>query len=322
MGTGFGRRAALPDYAAQAAALSKSAGAPVKVVWTREDDLQHDYYRPASLHRLSAAVDADGAPVAWTHRVIAPSISEFLFNRRENGEPDIVDGADAPYAFQHSRLDYHIAPTGVPIGWWRSVYNSQNAFAVEAFFDELAALARRDPLELRLALLAKDSPQHRATLEMAAEKAGWGKPQPSGITRGVALHKCFGTCVAQVAEVSLEKTGPRVHRVVAVVDCGTVVNPDGVAAQMQGAIAMGLSAALHGEITIDKGRVRQDNFTDYPVVMLDAMPKVEVYTISSKLPPQGVGEPGLPPIAPAFANAIFAATGTPVRRLPVRITGS
>ncbi len=323
LGTGFGRRAALLDFASQAVEISKAVAAPVKLVWTREDDIQHDYYRPASFHRFAAALDDAGKPVLWTHRLVAPSISDYFFHNSTDGKAeDIVDGADAPYEFDHYRLDYHMARTGVPIGWWRSVYNSQNAFVSEAFFDEVAALAGKDPVELRLSLLGKESPQHRATLELAAEKAGWGKPALSGLTRGAAVHKSFGTCVAEIAEVSLEKNVPRVHRVVCVVDCGTVVDPDGVVAQMQSGIVYGLSAALKGEITIDKGRVQQDNFSDYPVIMLDEMPQVEVYILPSNLPPQGTGEPGLPPIAPAVANAIFAATKKPVRRLPIRNLGT
>ncbi len=317
LGGGFGRRA-IPDFAVEAALVARAARAPVQVVWTREDDMRQDLYRPASRHELRAGLDAAGTLVAWHHRVRAPSISAQLFGRRE-GRPDVVEGAVAvPYAARAVLVDCVTPAVGLRVGWWRSVYSSQNAFAEECFIDECAAAAGRDPVAFRRALL-EGHPRLRGVVDLAAEKAGWGSPLPAGRGRGLACHSSFGSWVAEVAEVSVERGAVRVHRVVAAIDCGHVVNPDTVEAQVESAVVYGLSAALRGEITLEAGRVREGNFDDYQPLRMDEMPAVEVHVVKSSEAPGGVGEPGLPPIAPAAANALFAATGRRLRRMPLRM---
>jgi isoquinoline 1-oxidoreductase beta subunit len=321
LGGGFGRRFEL-DFIIEALETSKAVGVPVKVIWSREDDIRHAQYRPASLHRFRAGVDAAGRPVAWTHRIVAPSIMARVFpNMVQNGlDGEAVEGGiEMAYAIPNIHVDYALTDTGIPVGFWRSVNNSFNAFAVETFIDELAAAARTDPYEYRRALLA-NAPRHRGVLELAATKAGWGTPLPAGRARGIAVHKSFESFVAEVAEVSVSSAGEvRVHRVVCAVDCGMFVNPDTIEAQMQSAIVYGLTAALKGAITIDRGRVQQSNFHDYEMLRMSEMPVVEVHIVPSSDDPGGVGEPGTPPIAPAVANAIFALTGKPVRKLPIRL---
>ena len=320
LGGGFGRRFEL-DFIQEALETSKAAGGvPVKVIWSREDDIRNAQYRPANFHRMRAGLGADGRPVAWTHRIVAPSIMARVFpNNVQNGlDGEAVEGGVAmPYAVPNVHVDYVLTDTGIPVGFWRSVNNSYNAFAVETFIDELAAAAQVDPFEYRRGLLA-NAPRPRGALELAAAKAGWGTPPPAGRSRGIAVHKSFESYVAQVAEVSVSPTGDvRVHRVVCAVDCGMYVNPDTIEAQMQSAIVFGLTAALKGAITIDKGRVQQGNFNDYEMLRLAEMPVVEVYIVPSTEAPGGVGEPGTPPIAPAVCNAIFAATGKRLRKLPI-----
>jgi isoquinoline 1-oxidoreductase beta subunit len=319
LGGGFGRRL-MWDFVAEAAHISKAVGAPVKVVWTREDDMHHDFYRPASYHRLAAGIDDDGQLVAWTHRIVAPSISAQVFGERnQQNRPDAVDGAaQLPYLIPNVLVDYVMANTAVPVGWWRSVYNSQNPFANECFLDEIAHAAGADPFELRRRLLPENS-RLRGVLEHAAIAACWSQPPAKGRGRGVACHFSFGSFFAQVAEVSVDNAGHvRVHRIVCALDCGPIVHPDLIQSQVESAIAFGLSAALKGEITIDKGRVQQSNFDDYPMLTMDEMPEVEVHIIPSTEAQGGIGEPGLPPVAPAVCNAIFAATGKRLRRLPIR----
>jgi isoquinoline 1-oxidoreductase subunit beta len=321
LGGGFGRRAE-QDFITEAVELSKGAGAPVQVTWTREDDMQHDFYRPAALTKLTAGLDADGWPVAWKCRVVSPSFIERYFpGAVKNGlDTSAVEGVvESEYAISNFFCDYVLTETGVPVGPWRSVGNSQNGFITECFMDELARAAGKDPFEFRRKLLEK-APRHRGVLELATEKAGWGKPLPAGQSRGIAVVESFGSFVAEVAEVSFNKNSGevKVHRVVCVVDCGRHVNPDIVAAQMESGIVYGLTAALKGQITIDKGRVEQGNFNDYEMLRLNEMPKVEVHIVPSNEAPGGCGEPGTPPIAPAVCNAIFAATGKPIRRLPIR----
>jgi isoquinoline 1-oxidoreductase beta subunit len=313
LGGGFGRRFN-QDFVEDAVEASKAAGAPVKVVYSREDDIAHDFYRPISTVRLTAQLDANGAPIVWQARVASPPTMPPA-----KGQIDAaaVEGfANLPYAIPNILVDAHNPDLGVPCGFWRSVGSSQNGFFVEGFMDELAAAAGKDPVEYRLALLEK-SPRHKRVLEMAAEKSGWGTPLPAGRARGVAMVESFGTFVAEVAEVSIEKGFPRVHRVVVVMDCGPVVNPDIVAAQVEGAIVMGLSAALYEEITIDGGKAVQTNFDSYRLLGLREMPVVEVHLVPSTEPVTGVGEPATPPIAPAVVNAIAVLTGKRIRRLPL-----
>lgn len=320
LGGGFGRRSE-QDFIADAVQLSKAMDAPVQVLWTREDDLQHDYYRPATYNRFSAALDAEGVPVAWRHDIAGPSIFSRVVPHAVEGGIDrtsVEGAANIPYAIPNIEVTYTIVDPGVPVGFWRSVGSSQNAYVTESFMDELAAAGGKDPVELRQRLLS-EKPRHRGVLELAADKAGWGQDLPEGCYRGIAVAESFGSFVAQVAEISIDNDGAvRVDRVVCAVDCGMTVNPDTIEAQMQSGIVYGLTAALMGEITINKGHVVQNNFNDYPILRMDQMPKIEVHIVKSEQLPGGVGEPGTPPIAPAVTNAVFAATGTPLRRLPIR----
>jgi isoquinoline 1-oxidoreductase beta subunit len=318
-GGAFGRRL-IQDFVREAVQISKAVAAPVKLIWTREDDTHHGWYRPASRHLMSAGLDALGRVVAWKHRVVAPSIAATVSGADERAAAyEATDGAaNLPYAIPNIRVDYCMANTAVPVCWLRSVYNTQTPFANECFLDELIHAIGKDPYEFRMELL-QDHPRHKGVLELAATNAGWGEPLPEGRYRGIAVHYSFYTYVSQVAEISVNDDGTvKVHRVVCAVDCGRVVNPDGVTAQMEGGIVMGLTAALKGAITIEDGRVVQSNFHDYPLLVISEMPEIEVHLVTSTENPTGVGEPGLPPIAPALANAIFAATGKRIRRLPIR----
>jgi isoquinoline 1-oxidoreductase beta subunit len=321
LGGGFGRRAE-QDFVSEAVEISKGTGAPVQVTWSREDDIQNDFYRPAAYTKIIAGLDADGWPVAWKSRIVGPSImSRFFPGSVKNGldESSVEGQANAKYGIPNFLVEYALTDPGVPVGFWRSVGNSHNGFITECFVEELAKAGGKDPFEFRRKLLA-NAPRHRGVLELAAEKAGWGKPLPAGRTRGIAVVESFGSYVAEVAEVSVNRSSGevKVHRVVCAVDCGRYVNPDTVAAQMEGSIVFGLTAALKGQITIAKGRVEQSNFHDYEMLRLNETPKTEVHIVLSNEPPGGVGEPGTPPIAPAVCNAIFAATGKPIRRLPIR----
>lgn len=324
MGGGFGRRFEM-DWVIDSIRVSKAIGRPVQVVWTREHDLQHDNYRPASHHVLRGGLDAQGKLVAWTHRVVAPSIiawhaPKVLPPGSAAAADEALDGAaDLAYAIPNLRVDYCPISTPVPVGWWRSVFASQTCFANETFLDEVARAAGRDPVELRRDLLAA-SPRHLAVLNLAADKAGWGSPMAAGRGRGIAIHKFFSDAiVAEVAEVTVGERGLRVDRVVCAIDCGLALDPRNVAAQMEGGIVYGLSAALKGAITLEGGRVKQSNFHDYPVLRMSEMPTVEVHIVESAEAPHGVGEPAVPPLAPAVANAVAMATGKSVHRLPLAL---
>jgi len=320
LGGGFGRRGE-QDFVAEAVELARQTGVPVKVVWTREDDMQHDFYRPATLNQMSAAVDGEGTLVAWQHVMSGASIfARVRPNALKNGidRTSVEGAANVPYAIPNVQVTWAMENGIVPVGFWRSVGSSQNAFVTECFLDEVAKAAGKDPFEYRRALLALQ-PRHLGVLELAAQKAGWGSPLPAGRARGIAVAEAFGSYCAQVAEVSIEQGKVRVHRVVCAIDCGIVINPDTVTAQMESGIVYGLTAALYGEITIRNGRVQQSNFHDYPLLRIDEMPSIEVHIVKNIESPGGVGEPGTPPIAPAVANAVHALTGKPVRRLPIRL---
>ena len=320
IGGGFGRRLEV-DGVIRAVQIAKDVDGPVKVVWTREEDIQHDMYRPYWFDRISAGLDEQGKPVAWDHRFAGSSvIARWLPPAFNNGlDPDTTEGAiDLAYALPNMHVEYvRVEPPGIPTAFWRSVGPSHNVFVTESFMDELAAAAKQDAVAYRQALLDK-SPRARAVLELAAEKAGWGQPLPHGIGRGVSLQFVFGTYLAQVAEVEVSKDGAvRVRRVVCAVDCGTVVNPDTVRAQIQSAIIFGVTAALYGKITLKDGRVEQTNFDTYQILRINEAPAIEVHIVQSFEPPGGMGEAGTSAIAPAVTNAIFAATGKRLRKLPV-----
>jgi len=320
IGGGFGRRLEI-DGVTRAVQIAMQVEGPVKVVWTREEDIQHDMYRPCFFDRLSAGLDGNGMPVAWNNRFAGSSIiARWLPPGFNNGlDPDTTEGAiDLVYALPNVHVEYvRVEPPGIPTAFWRSVGPSHNVFVTESFIDELAVAAKQDPVAYRRALLDK-SPRAKAVLELAAEKAGWGRPLPERVGRGVSVQFVFATYLAQVAEVEVAKDGAvRVRRVVCAVDCGTVVNPDTVRAQIQSAVIFGITAALHGEITLKGGRVEQSNFHDYQMLRMSETPAIEVYIVDSSEPPGGMGEAGTSAITPAVTNAIHAATGTRVRKLPV-----
>lgn len=325
LGGGFGRRAnPTSDFVTDAVEVANGEDVPVKTIWTREEDIQCGYYRPMYVHKLSASLDASGMPQAWHQRIVGQAISQGTvlepYMMKDGLDMSSVEGAvHMPYAIPHRRIESHNADKTLSVLWWRSVGHTHTGFVNESFLDEVAHAGGKDPFELRRELLAND-PRLLAVLELAAEKAEWGKRLPEGRARGIAARKSFESYVAEVAEVSLDDDGQvRVHRVVCAVDCGIVVNPWNVEAQIQSAIVYGLSAALYGELTLAKGRIQQSNFHDYEVLRMVRMPQVEVHLIKSDEPPTGIGEPGLPPLAPAVTNALFALTGKRIRKLPIRL---
>jgi isoquinoline 1-oxidoreductase beta subunit len=319
LGGGFGRRFA-QDFVIAAVQVSKAVGAPVKVIYTREDDMRGLHYRPASVVRVRGGLDGAGKPALLDARVACPSVMQASGMGPPTGlDESSVEGLrEWPYATPHVHVEWAQHEPGVGVWFWRSVGNSQNAFFAESFIDELAHAAKQDPFAYRRELLAQH-PRHRAVLELAAAKAGWGSPLPKGRARGIAVCESFESYVAEVVEASLRPDGtPRIHRVVCAVDCGMTVNPGIVRRQVQSAVIFGLSAALHGEITLEAGRVQQKNFDDYPVVRIDEAPPIEVHLVESSEKPTGIGEPATPPLAPALGNALFALTGKRVRRLPFK----
>jgi isoquinoline 1-oxidoreductase beta subunit len=325
LGGGFGRRAnPQSDFVVEAVHVAKAVGAPVKVVWTREDDMQGGWYRPAFLHAIAGGIDSSGNAVSWRSRLVGQSIFagtmfESLMKGKEY-DPASVEGVDdLPYAIPNLAVESHKADVKVPVQWWRSVGHSHTGFATECFIDELATLAQKDPYQFRRALLPKH-PRHLAVLDLAAQKAGWGKPLSKGRGRGIAVHFAFESYNAQVAEVSVEDGKIRVHRIVSAVDCGHYVNPGIIAAQLEGGAIFGASAALFQELTFENGRLQQTNFHTFPMMRMNECPEIETHIVESNEKSGGIGEPGVPCTAPAIANAIFAATGKRIRKLPIRMT--
>ncbi len=328
LGGGFGRRAnPQSDFVVEAVHVAKAAGAPVqvKVIWTREDDMQGGWYRPAFLHAIEGGVDANGNPVSWKSRLVGQSIMagtpfEAMMLKGKAYDPASVEGIDdLAYAIPNVAVEYHKADINVPVQWLRSVGHSHTAFAAECFIDELAGLAQKDPYQFRRELLRKQT-RHLGVLDLAAEKAGWGKPLPKGMGRGIAVHFAFGSYSAHVAEVSVTDGKVRVHRMVCAIDCGQYVNPGIIAAQTEGGAIFGASAALYQELTYDNGRLQQTNFHTFPVMRINESPQIETHIVENNEKSGGIGEPGVPCAAPAIANAVFAVTGKRIRRLPIRLT--
>jgi len=327
LGGGFGRRLEV-DCVAQAVRVAlECGGRPVQLIWSREEDTTHDFYRPMQRARLSASLDSTGQVGSLRIRSAGDAITPRWLERNlpalaapvETPDKSAAEGLfDLPYGFASQKMSHVATRSGVPVGYWRSVGHSHNAFFSESFIDELALDAKQDPLAFRRSLL-EEAPRHLAVLDLAAAKAGWGTALPAGRARGLALHESFGTIVAQVVEVSLQNGAPRVHRVVCAVDCGTVVHPGIVAQQMEGSVVFALSAALYGRIDIEDGVVRQKNFPQYAMLGLAQAPVVETYLVPSERAPSGAGEPGVPPLAPALANALFSLTGKRLRSLPLSL---
>jgi len=324
IGGGFGRRLE-HDYGVEAALVSKAINGPVQVLWTREDDMRNSTYRPASYHRLSAVLDTQGWPISFSHRIVMPSINIQKGFPAEGGlDSEVKDESSFVYGFPNALVEYVMTETPIPLGWMRSVNALQAGFASESFIDELAAAGGKDPLALRLHLLSKDDDLNgwhparvRGVLQMAADKAGWGKPLAAGHYQGIACFCSFNSYAADVVEISMENNHPRVHRVVGVIDCGQVINPKILEQQIQGAVNYGLTNALRAQITIDKGRVVQSNFDDYAPLRMNEAPVVEAYFVENTESPTGAGEPPIPPLAPALCNAIYAATKNRIRALPI-----
>ena len=329
LGGGFGRRLE-HDYAVEAALVSKAIKAPVQVMWTREDDMRFSTYRPPSVHRVSAVLDPQGSPLAFSHRLVSPTIAGQKGQPGDGGiDPDLKDEASFLYLIPNISIEYVAPSCAVPLGWLRSVYAAQMAFASESFVDELAVAAGKDPLQYRLHLLAEDkeisffdtkwrSDRLRRVLQLVADKSGWDKPLPVGRHRGIAAFGCFGTYAAEVVEISMQAGDPHVERVVAAVDCGQVINPNILEQQIDSAVIFGLSSALRGQITVEHGRIQQANFDSYPILRNNEVPVIEAYFVESHEAPTGIGEPPVPPLAPALCNAIYSATKKRIRKLPIQ----
>jgi isoquinoline 1-oxidoreductase beta subunit len=316
LGGGFGRRLDI-DYVVQTAQISKAVKLPVKLLWTREDDMTHDFYRPQSVHRLAAAIGDGGKPIAMTFRLTSQSVTGRIFGLPANRQdPLMTEAAMAGYEIPSTKHEIVKHDAGLRVGYWRSVSHALNAFANECFVDELAAAAGKDPCAYRMSLLP-NKPRFAHVLQMAVDKAGWDTPAPAGRFRGVALMEGYNTYMAQVAEISMKDGAPVVHRVTVVADLGRMVNPDTVEAQIQSSIVFGLSAVLYGEITLEKGRVQQTNFHTYQVMRMNEAPAIDITLVPSTEKPGGIGEPATALIGPAVANAVFAATGKRVRSLPL-----
>ncbi len=325
-GGSFGRRAnPQADYVAEAVAIAKAAGVdvPVKMVWTREEDTKAGYYRPLYVHTLKAGLDKSGKLIAWQHRIVGQSIVAGTFFERPGAiDSSSVEGAsNLPYTVPNLSVELHTTKNGVPVQWWRSVGSTHTAFSTECFLDDIARHTKQDPYALRKSLLSAEHKRHHATLDLVAEKSGWNKPRPKDEVWGLALHESFNSVVAQVAQLKRTANGLKLAKVICAVDCGLAVNPNIVAMQMEGGLGYGLAAALSGAVTLKDGIVEQGNFDDYPVLRMNQMPAVEVHIVPSTAKPTGVGEPGTPPIAPALANALALANGTPVRSLPLSAQG-
>lgn len=325
LGGGFGRRATpTSDFVAEAVHVAKASGKPIKMVWTREDDIRGGYYRPAFLHKVNIGLGADGLPTAWQHTLVGQSIAAgtpFEGMVKNGVDPTSVEGVnDSPYleSVANHTVELHSPKLQVPVLWWRSVGHTHTAFVMETLIDELAAAAGKDPVAYRRSILK--SKRHLAAIDLVVEKSGWNNPLPAGHFRGVAVHESFASYVAQVAEISIDKGQLKVHKVTCAIDCGLAVNPEGVKAQMESGIIFGLTAVLYGEITLDKGRVKQRNYHDYKMVRMNEAPLIEVHIVDSNEKMGGAGEPGVPPLAPAVVNALFAATGKRVRKLPLQPT--
>jgi isoquinoline 1-oxidoreductase beta subunit len=316
LGGGFGRRLEL-DFIVQAAQISKAVGKPVKLLWTREDDTTHDFYRPMALHRMEAGLDASGKPVGMTFQLTSQSVTQRAFGLpKDTLDPFMAEASVAPYDIANMKHDLVIHDAGLRVGYWRSVSHALNAFANESFADELAHAGAKDPYAYRMALLDKQ-PRMANVLKLAAEKAGWGKPAPAGHFRGISLMEGYDTSMAQIAEISLKDGEIQVHRVTVAADLGHMVNPDTVEAQIQSSVVFGLSSTLFDEITLEKGVVQQTNFNNYPVLRMSQTPKIDVILVQSTEKPGGIGEPATALVAPAVANALFAATGKRLRKLPL-----
>jgi isoquinoline 1-oxidoreductase beta subunit len=323
LGGAFGRRATpTSDFVAEAVHVAKASNKFIKLVWTREDDIRGGFYRPAFLHKVNIGLGPDGLPTAWQHTLVGQSIvggTPFEGMIKNGVDPTSVEGVnDSPYleSIANHTVELHSPKLQVPVLWWRSVGHTHTGFVMETMIDELAATAGKDPVAYRRSILK--SKRHLAALDLVVEKSGWNNPLPAGHFKGVAVHESFGSYVAQVAEISIDEGHLKVHKVTCAIDCGLAVNPEGVKAQMESGIIFGLTAALYGEISLDKGRVKQRNYHDYKMVRMNEAPLIEVHIVDSNEKMGGAGEPGVPPLAPAVANALFAATGKRVRRLPLQ----